>query len=146
MDVCITTTGQDLDSLVDPRFGRCRYFLFLDKDGNLEESVENPGVGAIRGAAVVGSQEVAQRGVKFLITGNVGPNAFDLLTRSGVHIFTVSTPVSAREAFLMWQDGKLKELQMPSAGGGFGGRGYGRGGGYGGGFGRGGRRGFGRQW
>ena len=32
MRIAVSSTGPALDDLVDPRFGRCRYYLFIESD------------------------------------------------------------------------------------------------------------------
>jgi len=44
MKICVSSLGSDLNSLIDPRFGRAQYFLFLDEKGNLDEVISNPGI------------------------------------------------------------------------------------------------------
>jgi len=93
---CITSMGSNLDSPVDPRFGRCQYFLIVDKDGNLEEAVSNTGIQAMRGAGIQAAQIVAGKGVNIVITGNIGPNAFVALQASGVRMFPGAFGITAR--------------------------------------------------
>lgn len=113
MRVCIATLGENLESLVDPRFGRCQYLLILDEQGNLIKGVPNPGVRAGRGAGIAAAQEVTSQQADVLITGNIGPNAFSVLKMTGIRIFSVPFGASARDAFEMWQKNKLSELKAP---------------------------------
>jgi len=41
MKICIKSQGKDLESEIDPRFGRCKYFIFYDTDTMQYEAVEN---------------------------------------------------------------------------------------------------------
>lgn len=41
MKICISTTGPGLGDLVDPRFGRCRYYLIYDDVTGAHEAEEN---------------------------------------------------------------------------------------------------------
>ena len=52
MKVAVTAEGPDIDSRVDPRFGRCAYFLFVETDGLAFEAVENPNVSLGGGAGI----------------------------------------------------------------------------------------------
>ena len=130
MKICITALGSNLNSPIDPRFGRAQYFLFLDEKGELKESVLNPGVGAMRGAGVASAQEIVNRGAEILITGNIGPNAFLVLSQTGIKVFLAPPGISAKEAFLLWKENRLNLVQAPTVPGHFGlGRGRGRKGG-----------------
>jgi predicted Fe-Mo cluster-binding NifX family protein len=131
--ICITAVGPKLDSATDPRFGRCAYFLILDEKGKLLKAIPNKGVEAMRGAGVTAAQIVADQGVKIVITGNVGPNAYMVLTQSGTKIFPEAFNITAEQAFELYKQGKLKEIDSSQARGfgpGFGrglGRGFGQG-------------------
>lgn len=140
MKICITSLGPDLDSPIDPRFGRAQYFLILDERGKLEEALLNPGVRAMGGAGIAAAQEIVNKGTSILITGNIGPNAFGVLAVSGIKTFLSPAGIPVKEAFEMWKENKLTPVQAPSVPGHFGmgpppgpggrrpGRGRGRGG------------------
>jgi len=88
MKICITAAGPSLDSDMDPRFGRCQYFLFVDPDAMAFEAVENPNIGAAGGAGIQSAQLVANKGAGVLVTGQVGPNAYTTLQAAGIKIIT----------------------------------------------------------
>jgi predicted Fe-Mo cluster-binding NifX family protein len=75
MKVAVSSSGKDLDSQMDPRFGRCQYFLFVDSETLAFEAIENGGLMASGGAGVQAAQLLVQKGATALITGNLGPNA-----------------------------------------------------------------------
>ena len=120
MKICITSVGSNLDSPIDPRFGRAQYFLLLDKKGNLEKALPNPGVGAMRGAGIAAAQQIVNQGVEVLITGNIGPNAFGALIAGRIKVFLGSPGISAKEVFKAWKENKLSQVQGPSVPGHFG--------------------------
>lgn len=144
MKICITSNGPNLDSFVDPRFGRCLYFIFVeDKKPDKFETVQNTGINAMRGAGIQAAQTVVSQGAEVVITGNIGPNAFGVLQASGVKVFQAMPGAKIKDAISAFKEGQLSEMIQPF-GGGFGspggGRGgMGRGGGFGTGRGRGGR-------
>ena len=125
MKICITAVGPKLNSAIDPRFGRCAYFLIVDEKGKLLKAIANEGVQAMRGAGVTAAQIVADQGANVVITGNVGPNAYMVLGSSGIKIFPGASNITAEQAFKMYKQGKLKEID-PSQARGFG-PGFGRG-------------------
>jgi len=109
--ICVTATGPSLDAPVDPRFGRCAYFLIIDVDElRLLEAIQNPAVTAPGGAGIQSAQLVVSKGVEAVITGNVGPNAFQVLSAARIPIYTGNFR-SVREAVEAYRSGKLQPMQ-----------------------------------
>ena len=108
MKIAISSAGKNLDSQIDPRFGRCQYFIFVDPETMEFEASENEGLMASGGAGVQAAQFIVQKGVKALITGNLGPNAASALSASGIKVYLVpgGTVKEVTEAF---KAGKLQE-------------------------------------
>ena len=52
MIVAVSATGKDLNSQVDPRFGRCQNFLIVNTDTMEFEAIENPNINASGGAGI----------------------------------------------------------------------------------------------
>lgn len=113
MKICISSQGDNLDSQVDPRFGRCQYFIIVDPDTLEFEAVENPSVSAIGGAGVASGQLVAGKGVKAVLTGNVGPNAFQTLQAAGVEIITGISGL-IKEVIEKYKKGEFNPTQGPN--------------------------------
>ena len=128
MKICVTSTGNSLEAQIDPRFGRCSYFVIVDSETMQFEAVPNMAAGASGGAGIQAAQTVANKGVKLLITGNVGPKAFQALAAAGIEIATGSFG-AVREAVEKYKRGELSNTSAPTVGGhfGMGGRGVGRG-------------------
>ena len=89
MKIAISSTGKSLDSQIDPRFGRCQYFIIADPESMEFEAFDNVGLMASGGAGVQAAQLIVQRGATALITGNLGPNAASALSASGIKIYLV---------------------------------------------------------
>jgi predicted Fe-Mo cluster-binding NifX family protein len=89
MKIAVSATGKDLNCQIDPRFGRCQYFVFVDPETMEFEASENEGLMASGGAGVQAAQLIAQKGAKALITGNLGPNAASALSASGIKVYLV---------------------------------------------------------
>ena len=83
MKICVTATANSLDAQIDPRFGRCSYFVIVDSETMQFEAVPNMAAAASGGAGIQAAQTIAKEGVKLLITGNVGPKAFQALAAAG---------------------------------------------------------------
>ncbi len=88
MKIAISATGPSLDAEVDPRFGRCKFFLIMDPDTMDFESIDNGGVAASGGAGIAAAQAVLNKDVQAVLTGNVGPNAHEVLSNAGIEVFT----------------------------------------------------------
>ncbi len=141
MKIAISSMGTDLDAQIDPRFGRCAYFIIVDTDDMSFEAFDNESIALGGGAGVQSAQFVASKGTKVVITGNVGPNALSTLSAAEIQLITGQTG-TVREAIEDYKKGKLNSMSGSNGsthyGGGAGmGRGMGRGGGMGQGMGRG---------
>jgi len=127
MKICVSATANSLDASVDPRFGRCPYFLIVDSETMQFEAIPNMASGAMGGAGIQAAQIIAGKGVKAVITGNVGPNAFQALSAARIQIITGAYG-TVREAVEKYKKGELKGISAPTVGGHFGmGAGRGRG-------------------
>jgi len=113
MKVAISSTGLDLDSQVDPRFGRCQYFVVVDPDTMEFEGVENTNMTAGGGAGIATAQMVAGKGAKVVLTGNCGPNAHQTLSAAGVEIVT-GVSGTVREAVEGFKSGAFKASSQPN--------------------------------
>jgi predicted Fe-Mo cluster-binding NifX family protein len=128
MKICVTATAASLDAQIDPRFGRCSYFAIVDSETMQFEAIPNTAAGVSGGAGIQASQIIANKGVKLLITGNVGPKAFQALSAAGIEVVTGAVG-TVREAVEKFKRGQLSTTGAPTVGGhfGMGGRGGGRG-------------------
>jgi predicted Fe-Mo cluster-binding NifX family protein len=108
MKLAVTSQGKNLQSPLDPRFGRAKYFIVVDTETGAFSAVDNAvNLNATQGAGIQAGKRVAELGVNALITGHVGPKAFSTLHAAGVkiHIGTAGTVAEAIEQF---KAGKLK--------------------------------------
>ena len=91
MKIAISSMGRDLDAQIEPRFGRCAYFVIVDTDDMSFEAFDNENTTLGGGAGIQSAQFVASKGAKVVITGNVGPNAVRTLLAAGVELVTGQT-------------------------------------------------------
>ena len=106
MKIAVSATDGQLDAQIDPRFGRCQYFVFVDSDDLQFIAKPNASTGAMHGAGIEAAQTVANEGVKAVITGSVGPNAFQVLSQSGIQVITGASG-TVREAIQRFKTGQL---------------------------------------
>jgi len=119
MIVAISASEPTLDADVDPRFGRCRYFIIIDPENMEFEAVENSGAMAGSGAGIATAQMIAGRGTEVVLTGNCGPKAFQVLSATGIKVITgVSGKV--RDVVQSYKDGGLQPASQPNVPGHFG--------------------------
>jgi len=137
MKLCVTATAGDLNAQVDPRFVRCQYLMAFEAMAN--EAIAAPG-----GAGIQAAQTVVNKGVDVLVSGSIGPNAFQVLSAAGVKIATGAYG-TVQEAVEMYKAGRLSEAGISTVAAHAGmGAGVGTGAGLGTGIGMGGGRGGGR--
>ena len=131
MRIAVSTTAPGLDAEVDPRFGRCEYFVIVDPQTMEFETLDNSNAMASGGAGISTAQMIANKGVEVVLTGNCGPNAYKTLSAAGIQVVT---GVSGRmkDAIEAYKAGKLQPNTQPNVG-----SHYGMGGGMGGGMGMG---------
>lgn len=135
MRIAVSASGKDLDAPIDPRFGRCAYFVVVETEGMGFEAFDNSNAALGGGAGIQSAQFVASKGVKAVITGHCGPNAVRTLNAAGVEVF-VGQSGTVREAVERFVEGALTNTTQPNVpdhfgmGGGMGrGKGMGRRGG-----------------
>jgi predicted Fe-Mo cluster-binding NifX family protein len=87
MKIAISSTGKTLDSPLDPRFGRCAWFLVIDPADMHYEVFDNQSSAQSGGAGIQAAQFLADKNVNAVITGHVGPNAVKTLAAAGIEIF-----------------------------------------------------------
>jgi len=135
MKIAITARGNDMESELDPRFGRCQYFIIVDIETMEFKAFPNDSAMASGGAGIQAAQSVSGMGAEVVITGDVGPNAYQTLSAAGIRIITGASG-TVKSALEMFKSGALNETNSPTAGshaGMGGGRGQGMGQGRGGG-------------
>jgi predicted Fe-Mo cluster-binding NifX family protein len=125
--IAVSSMQPSLDAEMNPRFGRCQHFVIFDPDTMQFEAVENLSAMAGGGAGISTAQMIAGKGVAIVLTGNCGPNAYQVLSAAGIKVVTgASGKVS--EAIQNYKSGKLQASCQPNVPGHFGmGRGMGRG-------------------
>ena len=112
MKIALSSTGKDLESEVDERFGRCPYFLIVDIDEKEIKSVnvvENIAAGQMGGAGISAAEIVANEKVDAVITMNLGPRAFSVFGQFGIRIYQAKGRI--KDVIQEFIDGKLTEVR-----------------------------------
>ena len=87
MKVMVTAEGNNLEARSNPRFGRCPMFVFVETETLAFEAVPNPAASASGGAGIQAAQFVVEQGAAAVLTGNVGPNAAQVLQAADVPVY-----------------------------------------------------------
>jgi len=113
MKICFSVSGQDKESMLNPRFGRCPYFLIFNDKDRKWATVDNQAAAAFRGAGISAAQKIVDLGCQVIVTGNMGPNAFNVMSASGIKIYLGDLGKSVVDNLKMYQENKLQELSSP---------------------------------
>ena len=106
MKVAVSSTGKNLDSAIDPRFGRCSWFLIIETGDMSFEAFSNESIALGGGAGIQSAQFIVSKGATALLTGNCGPNAMSALSAAGVKVILGQTG-TVREAVERYKKGEL---------------------------------------
>lgn len=114
MKLAVSAKGQTLDSELDPRFGRAKYFLLVDSEGENLEVVENrQNLQMPQGAGIQAAQTVVEKGAQAVLTGNCGPKAFQVLEAARIPV-AVGLEGSVREVITQFKNGKIQFTSGPN--------------------------------
>lgn len=119
MKVVVTSKNDNLKAEIDPRFGRCKYLIFVDTETLDTEAVSNENASARGGAGIQTAQNVVDKKAEAVITGNIGPNAYRTLSAGDVKVFT-GVSGTIEDVVEKFKNGELEETEKPSVGSHFG--------------------------
>ena len=109
--IAITAQGTDMQSQVDPRFGRARHFIVVDTHSGDFTAYDNQvNANAMQGAGIQAGRKVVELAVVGLITGHIGPKAFDTLQAGGVQVYSGASG-TVEDAFKAFQSGQLEPVK-----------------------------------
>ena len=90
MKTLISSTGNNLDSGFDLRFGRAGWFCLLNEDTGKTTFYENENVEASHGAGTKAVEKVVELGATRVISGDFGPKAKELLEKFNIQMVLLS--------------------------------------------------------
>ncbi len=112
MKVGISATGGDLNARVDDRFGRCPWFLVVDSDSLKFTALENRHAEEGMGAGMAAAKDLIDVRVDAVISGRLGPKAYEVLKADNIDIFLVSGDVTVKDALARLMKGELQRMEM----------------------------------
>jgi len=114
MKIVISAISPDLDSGIDPRFGRAAYFIAVDTNTSKWQAYPNPAAEALGGAGTQAAQYIANQGVRVVVSGDFGPNACTALKAAGIGMYLLGTSQTVREAVENYRAGQLASVSAPT--------------------------------
>ncbi len=113
--IAVSSEGSELDSRVDPRFGRAAGFLLVDPETLSAEYLDNRGAQSLgQGAGIQAAELLSRHGVTIVLTGYVGPKAFQALSAAGIRIGQNLEDCSVREAVQRYREGRVTLAGAPN--------------------------------
>jgi predicted Fe-Mo cluster-binding NifX family protein len=113
MKVAVSSTGKNLNSRIDPHFGRCAFFIIVETDDMSFETLDNENMALGGGAGIQAAGFLSSKGVSAVLTGNCGPNAMKIFSAAGIQVFTGLTG-SVSEAVEKYKQGSLTPSTQPT--------------------------------
>ena len=114
--IAVSCEGPSLDSYVDPRFGRAAGFLIVDPDTLEFSYVDNGASQAMsQGAGIQAAETVSRSGAKVVLTGSVGPKAFQALFAAGIKIGQNLENITVRQAIEKFKAGEVDMATAPNS-------------------------------
>jgi predicted Fe-Mo cluster-binding NifX family protein len=99
-----------MSAAVDPRFGRCRYFVIYDDATEEFEMIDNSvNLNAAAGAGVQSATRAAEQGVEWVISGHIGPKAMSVLQAAGIKV-AVGAEGRVADAVAAFGNGELQQV------------------------------------
>lgn len=118
MKIAVTSEGPQLDDQLDPRFGRAAGFVVVDLDSMDTEYIDNGQSQVMaQGAGIQAAELVARAGVTCLLTGYVGPKAFQALAAAGIKVGQNLEGLTVRDALERFKNGQVEMATGPNRAG-----------------------------
>ena len=114
MKICVASSWRSLDDIIDTRFGRCQYFIIADTKNLQFETIQNPGLSAGGAAGIQAAQLLVDKGIEAVLTGNIGPKAFKVLTEAGIKIVAGLSGVTVKQAIEGFKAGQYQYSALSS--------------------------------
>jgi predicted Fe-Mo cluster-binding NifX family protein len=111
MKIAISASGKNKEDLLDNRFGRCEYFQIIDLKSNEIKVVNNKGLETNGGAGIAAANQILDEDVEVVITGSLGPNAFEIIDRAKIKAYKCA-PIAINEVLEKYKNNELEEINV----------------------------------
>jgi predicted Fe-Mo cluster-binding NifX family protein len=113
--IAVSCQEPSLDAQVDARFGRAAGFLIVDPDTMAFEYLDNGASQTMaQGAGIQAAETVARSGAKIVLTGFVGPKAFQALAAANIKIGPNLSGLTVKEAVQRFKNGDVEIASQPN--------------------------------
>ena len=113
MKICLTAITNNLDSQLDPKFGRCVYFIIIDSQTMKFKALKNKAATVSEGAGVLAAQILVDQEVKHVITGNIGPRSMQALKTAGIEV-NIERDITVKDAIEKFRSKTLRKTITPT--------------------------------
>ncbi|MBE6088100.1 MAG: diguanylate cyclase [Clostridium beijerinckii] len=111
MKIAISAKGKITDDSLDSRFGRCEYFQIYDTEVKATKIINNKGIEASGGAGIAAANQLIDEDVNVVITGSLGPNAFEIIERADIKAYKCDS-ISISAAIEKYNNNELEEIRI----------------------------------
>ncbi len=112
MKIAVSAQGDTLGAKTHAQFGRCAYFIIVDAESGVWKAIKNHSADIPSGAGTACAQVMFDEGVKVVISGQVGPYAFEALNGGGISIFQAPADLTVGEAVEQFKTGALPRIEL----------------------------------
>ena len=113
MRLAVSAQGDTLEAPASPVFGRCPFYVFVDSETMSFEAKPNEAMNMGGGAGIQAAQFVVQQGAQAVLSGNLGPNAYEVLQAAGVPSYLI-TEGTVRQAVEAFKEGQVQSMAGPN--------------------------------
>lgn len=113
--IAVSSEGPTMEDMVDNRFGRAAGFVVVDLDTMAMEYLDNGKAQMMnQGAGIAAAELLAGTGVCCVLTGFVGPKAFQALSAAKIAVVQNQEGVSVGQAVDRYKTGQLQPASGPN--------------------------------
>jgi predicted Fe-Mo cluster-binding NifX family protein len=112
MKIAVSSSGDTLEAKTHELFGRCDYFVIIDAESGVWKAVKNNSAETPSGAGTACAQMMVDEGVNVVISGQIGPYAFEALTGGGISMFQTPPGLTVSQTLEQFKTGILRRIEL----------------------------------